>query len=95
MGAETRIREHAHEIYSLITDLKPEMGGIALGERLREVGAEIPIFYVTGYHQDLAKYDSAQLPLSAGFLLKPFRPQTLASAIRRALAARSVSGAAV
>jgi hypothetical protein len=42
---------------------------------------------VTGYHQDLEKYPSEQLPLCGGFLLKPFTPQVLARAIRKTLAA--------
>jgi two-component system cell cycle sensor histidine kinase/response regulator CckA len=89
-----QFREYRDEIAVLVTDLvMPEMGGIALGEQLREAGAEIPIVYVSGYHQDLEKHGSEQLPLGAGFLLKPFSPQTLASVIRRALAARTVAGA--
>jgi PAS domain S-box-containing protein len=81
-------QERAAEIDLLVTDLvMPEMGGIALGERLSESGAFIPILYVSGYHQDLENHGSGKLPLSGGFLLKPFSPQTLAVSIRRALAA--------
>ena len=79
---------HRDEISLVITDLiMPEMGGIALGEHLRDSGASIPILYVTGYHQDLERYPSEQLPLCRGFLLKPFTPQVLARAIRKTLAA--------
>jgi two-component system cell cycle sensor histidine kinase/response regulator CckA len=79
------------EIAVVVTDLvMPEMGGIALGEHLRDAGARIPILYVTGYHQDLEKYPSSELPLCGGFLLKPFNPQTLARVIRGALAAAAV-----
>jgi PAS domain S-box-containing protein len=79
---------HRAEISVVITDLiMPEMGGIVLGEHLRDSGAGIPILYVTGYHQDLEKYPSEQLPLCGGFLLKPFTPQVLARAIRKTLAA--------
>jgi two-component system cell cycle sensor histidine kinase/response regulator CckA len=89
-----RYHERAAEIDLVVTDLvMPELGGIALGERLREAGASIPILYVSGYHQDLENHGSGKLPLSGGFLLKPFSPQTLAGAIRRALAAHLVSGA--
>src|SRR5262249_51944754 len=58
----------AKEVALVVTDMvMPEMGGIALGERLRDLGATIPIVYVTGYHQDLEKYPSEQLPLCGGF----------------------------
>jgi PAS domain S-box-containing protein len=84
------------DVAIVVTDLvMPEMGGVALGERLRELGATVPIVYVTGYHQDLEKYPSRELPLLGGFLLKPFNPQTLASAIRRALAAHTITSSIV
>ena len=74
------------KIALIITDLvMPEMGGIVLGEHLRDTGSSIPILYVTGYHQDLEKYSPAQLPLFGGFLLKPFSAQALARAVRNAL----------
>lgn len=83
-----RYRERAGEIDLVVTDLiMPEMGGIALGEHLKEVGASIPILYVSGYHQDLENHGSGDLPLRGGFLLKPFTPQILSAAIRGALAA--------
>ena len=84
--------KYSDEIAILVTDLvMPEMGGIALGGQLRDTGATVPILYMTGFHQDLEKYPSDQLPLFGGFLLKPFNPHTLASTIRRVLA---LSGAA-
>jgi two-component system cell cycle sensor histidine kinase/response regulator CckA len=80
-------RTHRDEIALVITDLvMPEMGGIALGDRLREIGATTRILYITGYHQDLERYSPQQLPLCCGLLLKPFSPQVLAGAIRKALA---------
>ncbi len=89
-----RYQERSAEIDLLVTDLvMPEMGGIALGEALRESGATMPILYVSGYHQDLENHGSGNLPLSGGFLLKPFSPQTLAAAIRRALTAHLTTGA--
>jgi CheY-like chemotaxis protein/two-component sensor histidine kinase len=88
-----RYQERSAEIDLLVTDLvMPEMGGIALGEALRESGATMPILYVSGYHQDLENHGSGNLPLSGGFLLKPFSPQILAAAIRRALTAHSTTG---
>jgi CheY-like chemotaxis protein len=78
---------HRAEIELIVTDLiMPEIGGIALGEQLREAGAKLPVVYMSGYHQDLEKYSTEQLPLARGFLLKPFNPQTLAAAIREAFA---------
>ena len=72
------------DISLVITDLiMPEMGGIALGGELHNRGSKTPILYMTGYHQDLEKYPSTQLPLFGGLLLKPFTPQTLAQTIRK------------
>ena len=82
------------EIELIVTDLiMPEMGGIALGEQVRASGATLPILYVTGYHQDLEKHSAQQLPLERGLLLKPFNPQTLAIAIRQAIAAGAKAAA--
>jgi hypothetical protein len=90
--AITQFNRHGTEISAVVTDLvMPEMGGIALGEQLREIGAAIPVLYVTGYHQDLETYPSQDLPLCGGFLLKPFNPNALAAAIRRALAGNAVT----
>lgn len=77
---------HQPEIDLIVTDLiMPEMGGIVLGEHLRGLGVQVPLLYITGYHQDLEKYALAQLPLFAGFLLKPFTTQALARKVRNAL----------
>ena len=77
------------EIALIVTDLiMPEMGGITLGENLRDAGAALPIVYMTGYHQDLEKYPAEGLPLGCGFLLKPFSPQVLAATIRKTFAAQ-------
>jgi two-component system cell cycle sensor histidine kinase/response regulator CckA len=75
------------EISAVITDLiMPGMGGIALGQHLRDKGSTALMIYVTGYHQDLEKYPSEELPLCGGFLLKPFTPQALAQTVRKAIA---------
>lgn len=84
--AVSLFERHRAEIALVVTDLiMPEMGGIALGQRLRSAGAEVPVVYVTGYHQDLEKHPPDELPLFGGFLLKPFTPQQLALGVRRAL----------
>ena len=83
---------YPNEIQLVISDLiMPEMGGIALGEHLKSVGAAVPVLYVTGYHSDLEKYPMHTLPLAAGFLLKPFTPRMLALAIRRVFAQKRAS----
>jgi PAS domain S-box-containing protein len=85
---------HRDEIAVVITDLiMPEMGGIDLGEHLRDRGSTVPLVYVTGYHQDLEKHPPQRLPLCGGFLLKPFTPQVLAQTVRRALAVGDKEGA--
>jgi CheY-like chemotaxis protein len=84
---------HRDKIALVVTDLvMPEMGGLALGERLSKMGATTRILYVTGYHQDLEKYPVRQLPLCGGLLLKPFSPQQLAEAVRKALASSGGQG---
>ena len=86
---------HRAEIELIVTDLiMPEMGGIALGEHLRDAGATLPVVYISGYHQDMERQSAIELPLGRGFLLKPFNPQNLAVAIRRALAVRAKAAAA-
>ena len=81
---------HADEIELIVTDLvMPEMGGISMGDHLRDAGATVPLLYVSGYHQDLEKYTADQLPLGGGLLLKPFSPQALGSAIRQAFAVQT------
>ena len=83
LGLFERFRD---EIAVVITDLvMPELGGIALGELLRNTGAAVRIIYMTGYHQDLERYPSEDLPLCGGFLLKPFTSQELAGRIRKVL----------
>ena len=78
------------EIELIVTDLvMPGMGGIMLGEHLRDAGSTVPLIYASGYHQDLEKYSTEQLPLGQGLLLKPFSPQTLAIAIRQVLAVQT------
>ena len=69
----------------------PQLSGIALGHELKSRGAEIPIVYVTGYHQDFGKYRPNELPLCGAFLLKPFAPETLAKAIRKIIAPASIA----
>ncbi|HTM49985.1 MAG TPA: ATP-binding protein, partial [Bryobacteraceae bacterium] len=77
---------HANEVAVVVTDLvMPEMGGIALGEQLRALGATVPMVYASGYYQDVEAYPPEQLPLCGRFLQKPFSSQTLALTIRRVL----------
>jgi CheY-like chemotaxis protein len=87
--ALSQFAAYGPEIALIVTDLiMPEMGGITLGENLRDAGAALPIVYMTGYHQDLEKYPAEGLPLGCGFLLKPFSPQVLAATIRKTFAAQ-------
>lgn len=80
--------QHADEIALVISDLvMPEMGGIGLGEHLREIAPSARILYITGYHRDLEKYPTVQLPLFGGLLLKPFSPQALSEEVRNTLLA--------
>ncbi|MGH9721127.1 MAG: hybrid sensor histidine kinase/response regulator [Bryobacteraceae bacterium] len=91
----------ALEVYSqnrgkialIVTDLlMPQVSGAQLGKRLAEAGEHVRLLYLSGYPDDIRSPQN--LPLSAGFLLKPFGHAGLARAVRRALDAPGSFGGA-
>lgn len=69
----------------LLTDvIMPGMSGIELGTKLRETNPGLPILYMSGYTASALEHHG---PIGAGetFIQKPFTPESLGSAIRRAL----------
>lgn len=67
--------------FALLDIRMPDMNGIALGEKLREINHEMILIYVTGYDEFLK---AAILDLRADyFLMKPFNDMDVAQMIDR------------
>lgn len=68
----------------LITDLRmPDMSGVELLEKLKEMGAMIPAIVITG-HGDVPMAVAAMKAGAADFIEKPFEDEVLIDAIKRA-----------
>jgi two-component system, cell cycle sensor histidine kinase and response regulator CckA len=75
------------EIDLLVTDVKmdPFMTGFQLAQCLRLMRVEIKVLYISGYVEDeMVRWEVESAV--AGFLQKPFNPQTLLEKIRTHLA---------
>jgi DNA-binding response OmpR family regulator len=74
-------RQHCHEITLLLTDIAmPEMDGIELAERARELKSDLKILFLSGYYRE----DERSVKLAergAAFLAKPFSPTALLARI--------------
>ena len=69
----------------LLLDVRlPGMSGLDVQRRLTEVGAQIPIIFITG-HGDIPMSVKAMKSGAVEFLTKPFRDQDLIDAIQQAL----------
>jgi len=72
----------------LILDVRmPEMGGLDLQKRLAELGADMPIIFMSAYKDTYAH----QKALEAGafdFIIKPFEEQTLVTSIKKTLSSK-------
>jgi FixJ family two-component response regulator len=69
----------------LVLDVRlPGMSGLELQSKLNEVGAQIPIIFITG-HADIPMTVKAMKSGAVEFLTKPFRDQDLIDAIQHAL----------
>lgn len=78
-------RELPHGPSCLVLDVRlPGMSGLELQSKLNEVGAHIPIIFITG-HADIPMTVKAMKSGAVEFLTKPFRDQDLIDAIQHAL----------
>lgn len=69
----------------LLLDVRlPGMSGLDVQRRLTEVGAQIPVIFITG-HGDIPMTVKAMKSGAVEFLTKPFRDQDLIDAIQQAL----------
>jgi two-component system cell cycle sensor histidine kinase/response regulator CckA len=77
--------EHTGRIDLLLTDVvMPELNGRALAERLAERWPRLRVLFMSGYTDDeILRRGLAQA--GSSFLEKPFTPERVAGAIRRAL----------
>jgi len=81
------IRHEPNTISLLLTDvLMPGMNGVELVAQVRAINPEIRVLYMSGYTAD-ALASSPIDETSAALLLKPFSRDTMADALRGALAA--------
>ncbi len=75
----------AANVALVVTDMiMPRLGGVELGRRLRERRPELPILFMSGY-ADGAGMQAPRDEPGPSFLKKPFTPEALATAVRRAL----------
>lgn len=74
----------AERVNCLVLDIQlGGMSGLDLGRRLAEIGAKIPIVYVTALEGEKVRRDASEIHGSA-LLHKPVSGQQLIGAIRRA-----------
>ena len=73
----------------IVTDVRmPDMTGVELIARLKEIGVDEPLIVITG-HADVPMAIQAMKQGVADFIEKPFSDETILSAIRSALARAS------
>jgi len=89
-GAEGLLLGERHQgaLDLLLTDVvMPRMSGRELAERMVSLRPELSVLYMSGYTDDEI-FRRGLADLGAAFLQKPFTPDELGRAIRRALAGR-------
>ena len=83
---------HAGPIHLILTDIMmPGMTGQELAERLRPLRPEMAVVFMSGYLESRSA-QSGNLQAGAGFLSKPFSPDSLAAKVREALGSPRSAG---
>ena len=81
-GEEALARARAESFDLVFTDVvMPGMSGLDLAARLSELRPGLPVILTTGYSDEIARSGTGGRPV----ILKPYKPETVASAIRQAL----------
>ncbi len=76
----------------IITDMgMPEITGLDLFERIREVNRVVPVILCTGYSEHVTAENAEQLGL-AGYITKPFSAENLAYAVNNLFASKEQQG---
>src|SRR6202048_3799255 len=84
-GEEFLRRQRSSEPSCLVLDVRlPQMSGLDFQRQLEEMGAQIPIIFITA-HGDIPMSVKALKSGAVEFLTKPFRDQDLLDAIQQAL----------
>ncbi len=84
-GEEALARLQAEPFDLVFTDVvMPGMSGLDLAGRIAEARPDLPVILTTGYSDEIARSGAGGRPV----ILKPYRPETLASAISQALATK-------
>jgi signal transduction histidine kinase len=82
-GEEALARASAEAFDLVFTDVvMPGMSGLDLAGRLAELRPGLPVILTTGYSDEIARSGTGGRPV----ILKPYKPETVASAIRQAMA---------
>ena len=82
-GEEALERASAEEFDLVFTDVvMPGMSGLDLAGRLAELRPGLPVILTTGYSDEITRSGTGGRPV----ILKPYKPETVASAIRQAMA---------
>ena len=77
----------------LVLDIRmPGMNGLELQDRLQEIGAHLPIVFVTG-HGDIPMAVEAMKKGAVDFIRKPFRDQELIDRIQQAFGLEAIERA--
>ncbi|MEM6406551.1 MAG: sigma-54 dependent transcriptional regulator, partial [Pseudomonadota bacterium] len=75
----------------VISDIRmPQMDGLALLARIRQIDLELPVILITG-HGDVAMAVQAMRDGAYDFIEKPFAPERLLETVRRALDSRTLT----
>ena len=81
-------RPEPEEYDLVISDVSmPGMNGVEFASLIREIRADIPIVFTSGYPDPISPAEARELGVSE-ILMKPYRISDLGAAIRRALSLR-------